>query len=71
MELSSPSPFKIVLYFSKIDKEFSFEILDTSEEWREIVFDLEEVEGIQDLYIKGEKGLKISWFKFEGEGGLL
>ncbi|MCX7845413.1 MAG: glycoside hydrolase family 3 C-terminal domain-containing protein, partial [Dictyoglomaceae bacterium] len=71
IELSSPSSFKIVLYFSKIDKEFSFEMLDTSEEWREIVFDLEEVEGIQDLYIKGEKGLKISWFKFEGEGGLL
>lgn len=65
IELSSNHS-KIVLIFSKIGKEFSFEVLDTNNEWKEIVYLLgEHIEGIQDLYIKGEKGLKINWFRFE------
>lgn len=65
MELSSSSQSKIILYFSKIGKEFSFPILDTQEEWKEVSFALTEILDLQDLYIKGEKGLKLNWFKFE------
>ncbi len=65
MEISSNHS-KIILNFSKIDKELSFEILDTNNEWKEIVYILDEnIDGIQDLCIKGEKGLKINWFRFE------
>lgn len=65
MEISSNHS-KIILNFSKIDKEFSFEVLDTNNEWKEIVYLLDgNIEDIQDLYIRGEKGLKINWFRFE------
>lgn len=66
IELSSSQDSKIILYFSKIDKEFSFEVVDTSNNWEEIVFNLgENLIGLQDMYIKGSKDLKINWFKFE------
>lgn len=66
LELCSSQKSKIILYFSKIDKEFSFEVIDTSNNWKEIVFNLQEsLIGSQDMYIKGSKELKINWFKFE------
>ncbi|MEN2984566.1 MAG: glycoside hydrolase family 3 C-terminal domain-containing protein [Dictyoglomaceae bacterium] len=66
IELCSSQKSKIVLYFSKIDKEFSFEVIDTSNSWKEFSFLLgESLIGMQDMYIKGGKELKINWFKFE------
>jgi beta-glucosidase len=66
MEISTPRNSKIFLYFSKIDKEFSFDVIDTFNEWKEIVFVLNDnILGKQDMYIKGGKEVKINWFKFE------
>lgn len=65
LEISSSNISKIVLYFSKIDKDFSFKVKDTCNKWEEIVLVLDEdLIGIHDMYIKG-KGLKINWFEFE------
>jgi beta-glucosidase len=66
MEISTPRNSKIFLYFCKIDKEFSFDVIDTFNEWKEIVFVLNDnILGKQDMYIKGGKEVKINWFKFE------